>query len=190
MMMKEKIVCSQHNHKIWQDGNGMYHTYIDDETKPRNKRLLSSQDKGTLISKLYTHYRSGNGQKTVDDIFNLWSENRVKTGQIEEATHARYVRVFQRYFGDISDRDISLISLNEIVDLMEYEANSMKLTAKGISDMKSMAKHIFNKAKRIGASEFSGIDIINEFNSVAEVRPRAREVDESKEVFNEEETKR
>lgn len=188
MIMREKIVGSQHNHKIWQDESGMYHTYVDDETKPRNKRLVSSQDKGRLIGKLYTHYRSGNEQKAVEDIFNLWSENRVKTGQIEEATHARYARVFQRYFGDIAERDISLISLNEMVDLMEYEANVMKLTSKGISDMKSIAKHIFNKAKRIGATEFSGIDVINEFNSIAEVKPRVRVVNEKKEVFNEEET--
>lgn len=180
-LRKEEIIAQKHKGNIWQDEKGRFNTYV-------GGRKVSSKDKEKLINKLFDYYMNDGKQYTFEELFLEWSETRVKNEKIAESTHARYLRVFNRHFKPIAKKLVALITIDELVDLMESEANEKNLTAKGIRDMKSIVKYVMNRANRHRMSKFSGIDVLNKFEVVAEIKPKQVYVDEKKEVFDEDET--
>lgn len=75
MKRKEKII-SQHNYSIWEGKNGNWYTYVYDETKEKNRRLVKRKSRRSIEDYIVKNYKAKNieNQITIKSLFKEWLE--------------------------------------------------------------------------------------------------------------------
>lgn len=115
---KEQLL-KNHTHKIWQGSDGRWRTFIPDDTKPKNRKLISRETKDSLedyICSFYKSYVDPNIDKdiTLRDLYDEWIE--YKSLHVAETTVLRVQKDWRKYYqdADITGKPIAEITKLEL----------------------------------------------------------------------------
>lgn len=143
-MQKREDILKKHPYKIWEDKNGIWHTYLPDEGKGRIPRKRKSQKE---VEDVVIEYWKEQDE-TVKTLFDEWITTKLQREEISEATRDRYCRQFEQCFGDFSNKNIKSISEYDIEEFVLNTIHTCKLTQKGFSNFRTLIYGIFRLAKK------------------------------------------
>lgn len=185
MYMKQKQrYLDMHIYSIWEGKDGKYYTYLPDKVKGRKKIKKSTRED---IEKVIVDYWKQQAENpTIEEVFNEWNDRKLALKKIEPSTHSRNQRVFNRHYKDIKYRKIKGISIDDMVDFLEKQIPEHDLTAKAFSNLKTITRGFFKRAKKRGFIDYNIEDVFNEME-LSERKFRKNIKEDYEEVFNEEE---
>lgn len=189
--MEKKDIMSRHTFRIWQNKQGHFLTYIEDDTKPDGRRLINKNSQKELNDFLYKHYRSLIYEPTVKQCFEKWIDSKYGYREISEATMSKYKQVYKRFFSgnEIERRKIMYVDALDIEDFVKSAIRDFELTSKGWSDLRTLLYGMFRYAKRNGYTDLS-IDIVIKEMDIGKKSFRPRVFYDEEEVFEEAEVER
>ena len=83
--MKKQEIISKHPFKVWQSVDGKWNTYFPDSEKGR--RLLKRTTRKSIDDEIYNYYRKLETEPTVEEVFNLWIDEKLKYGEIQKQSY-------------------------------------------------------------------------------------------------------
>ena len=185
-MTKKQELLNRHIYSIWQGKNdNKFYTYLPDDTK---KRILVKRNTEEEIQNVVINYwKEQELNPTLQEVFDEWNDRRLELKKISASTHVRYIALFQKHFGDIKDKKIRNTDTEFLLNFMEAQIPKFSMTAKAFSNLKTLVKGMFKKAKR---SKFIDFDIEQVFSELDIQEKEFHKVvkEDSQEVFSEEET--
>ncbi len=99
MKAKEKYL-KQHTYSIWHGKDGLWYTYLPDETKPRKKCLKKRTTEEAIQNLVVDFWKSkeNNSHKiyTFDSVYFMW--RKVQDQMVSENTVAKYETDYNRFF--------------------------------------------------------------------------------------------
>ena len=163
--MKERnLYLNQHTNKIWQSKDTKWRTYIG---SGKERKLVKRKTREELDNYIIQYYKNCEQNPTINELFGLWIEYKMETGEIRPGTRDRYVTDFNRFIrsnrlGQTRIRNID----QDVLDIFIRQtiANNT-LSAKTYANLRTLIQGIFKYAKRhhmtdISISEFfSDLDI-------------------------------
>ena len=173
-MIKREELLKKHKYDIYQGKDGKWYTYL-----PGRKKLKRTS-RDLLVDALVSYYDTN--RITLQEFFTDWNDRRAELNKIKESTASRNRYDFARYFGELKDRAVSDFTPDEITDFLESQVNKFNLSAKGFSNLKTLTRGIFKRAKKLKLIFWDVVDVSDkEFRKTA--------VDDSKEIFYDDEVK-
>lgn len=151
LMNKTKEVLEMHKYKIWQGENGLWYTYLSDETKPNGRRLVKKKTQEKLNKSLVDFY-SVNEQKTKSVItFKkcYYSYRELKSEIVSNNTLVKYDSDYKRFFEDtwLSDYDITKVFGDRLDIFVIKRIQELSLNQKATKAMIGYLKSIFIHAR-------------------------------------------
>ena len=187
-MIKKEEYLKKHKYEIYNGKDGKWYTYLPDDTKKYGRRLVKRRKKEDLEDVIVEFYESYAGGLTLEDVFTEWNERRVELKKIKESTASRYRHDFDRYFNDIRNRKIGTVLPDEISEFLESQVSKFDLTAKGFSNLKSLTRGMFKRAKKRKLISFDVEPIFADLD-ISDKEFKKRRIDDSKEIFYDDEIK-
>ena len=183
---KQETIQRYHDFKIWQGHNGNYYTYVKDELKGR--KLVKKKTLEALEDYLINYYEAT--EPTVDDVFNFWIEEKMKYGEIQEATRDRYVADFHRYFdgSKLRFKAVRDITEKELEDFIKNQIVSSNLTSKAYAGLRTVIIGTFSYAYKHKISNIAIRTFFNELNLSSKIFNHKVKLAEDN-VFTEDEIK-
>lgn len=135
-MNKRKELIEKHPCRIWQgETNGMWYTYIPQENGKR--RLIKKKTREQVEDVIVEHYKD---EPTVNEMFNRWIEEKMKFGEISEATRDRYVADFHRFFDEtnLKYKKIRSITEDELENHIKSQITLNNLTSKAYGGLRTI----------------------------------------------------
>ena len=184
-MQKNIKLLEQHPYSIWQGKDGKYYTYLPHETKGR---ILKKRNTKKEIEKIIIDYQKQQLEDpTIEEIFNEWNDRKLELKKIVQSTHSRNQRIFNKHYCEISNKRISTVTQEYIEEFLEEQIPKYQMTAKAFSNLKTITRGFFKRAKKRKLIDFNIEDAFTEMElSDREFRKVIKE--DYQEVFNEEET--
>lgn len=154
--MKRDKIISNHPFEIWQASDGRWKTYLVDESKKNNRRLIAKSTREKLINAIVTDYEETNKTKNVltfERVYHEWISSYVKTKEFEKSTADRYDCDFNKYYKgtEFAAKDISKITENDVIDFLKgiinVENEEDKIKRKAFVNIKSIISCTFKFAK-------------------------------------------
>lgn len=143
--MQNKKYLAEHKYTIWQNQDGKWVTYINDNTK---RKQISAVTKEKLETKIINYYKSLEDNPTLNDCFNLWIEEKLKT-DICKGTYDRYKNDYLRFFNntEIQNKKIKYITENDLTCFVKTQIKELKLSNKAYANLRTILMGIFKYAK-------------------------------------------
>ena len=182
-MAKNQEYLNQHQYKIYQNKDGRWVTYL-----PGRKRI-QRKSRNELEDLIIKYYKESLPDPTINDIFKEWNERRVKLSKIKQSTATRFDHDFEKFFKDFGDTHISSVVPNDISIFLEEQIAKHKLSRKAFANLKTLTKGIFKRARKLGLFPYS-VDLIFSDLDVSEAEFKQKIVDDSKEIFYDDELER
>lgn len=157
-MNERKKYIEKHNYSIWQGKDGKYYTYLPDEKSKRGKKLVKRTSEKSLEDAIVSYYKSSNQEPTVESVFNMWLDDKLKYNEIAKQSYDKYKTNFKRFCNSISNKKIRYIDEDYLENYIKSTISEMNLTSKAYSDMRILIKGIFKYAKKHG---FTNLSITN-----------------------------
>ena len=179
-MIKREELLKKHKYDIYQGKDGKWYTYL-----PGRKKLKRTS-RDLLVDALVSYYDTN--RITLQEFFTDWNDRRAELNKIKESTASRNRYDFARYFGDLKDRAVSDFTPDEITDFLESQVNKFNLSAKGFSNLKTLTRGIFKRAKKLKLI-FWDVEPVFADLDVSDKEFRKTAVDDSKEIFYDDEVK-
>lgn len=146
MEMKErKEFLEKHPYKIWEGKDGKWYTYLPDKG---GRKLVKRSSKNKITDYVIDYWKSQAENPTLEEMFKLYNDSRLKASQISKASHLRYMQDFIRFYEPWKDRKIKSITADELCDFMEERVAELGLTSKAFCNFKLVTKGIFKRAYR------------------------------------------
>lgn len=184
-MIKRKELLEKHPHKIWQGKDGKWYTYIDDDFSEKRvlKKRASYEDLVTLVVK---NVKAHENNPTIRELFNEWNDRRLELHKIVHSSHLRYLKLFDKHFAEFGKRRIKDVEPDEVIEFLEGEIPRWNMTAKSFSNLKTVTKGVFKRAKRLGLINWNVEEIIYGLD-VSEREFKKVIKEDYQEVYNDEE---
>lgn len=186
-MIKRDELLSKHKFSIWQGNDGKFYTYLPDKNAKYGRVLKKRTTRKDIEDVVVAYWDKHAEIVTLESVFNEWNNRKLDLKQISNATYSRNKAIFKRHFSDICEKHISDITPLFIEDYLEQQIPKFNLTAKGFAKVKGITRGIFKRAKKQGYIDFSIEDVFNGMELEDRIFHKVVK-DDSKEVFNEEET--
>lgn len=154
--MKRKQLLSQHSHEIWQDKNGMFLTYINDENGKRKIRRRKTRKE--LEDYLVELYKEKEETVYLEDLFKAWSSEKLAYGEIQRQSYERYKDDYKRYFKKslpICRKKVINITENDLEVFIRTTIKEQDLTRRAYSGLTILIKGMFKYAKKHGYTKIS-----------------------------------
>ena len=154
--MKRKEILSNHPYKIWQNKDGLWLTYLPDEKKGRVFRKRKTQEE--IEDVVVEFYEKQKEEVYIRDVFNEWSESKLKYGEIKKQSYDRYCTDFERFFPQnlsICRKKMKNISEADLTDFIKSTIHEKKLTRKSYSGLRTLLNGIFKYGKLKGYTDIS-----------------------------------
>ena len=174
--MKRQEYLEKHKNKIYQNKDGRWVTYL-----PGRKRIQRA-DKESLNDAIVEYYRKAEDNPTVGDIFNEWNQRRLELGRIKASTATRFDHDFDKFFNTFGSRRIKSVDPGDISDFLEDQLVKYNLTRKAFSNLKTLTKGIFKRARKLGYFDYS-VEMIFQDLDVSDHDFKPKIVDDAKEIF-------
>ena len=185
-MSERKELLSKHPYKLWQGKDGKWYTYIYKEEK---RYLKKRKTKEALENYLVEYMKEQLENPTVEEVFTEWNDRRLTMGKISASSHLRYFKLFGRHYGELGKRKVKSIKPSEIVDFLEEQIPSYHLSAKAFSNLKTITKGTFKRAKRRGLINWSIEEALYDLD-VSETDFMLKIKEDYQEIFNDDERER
>ena len=145
-MNERKKYLEMHPFSIWEDKNGIWHTYLPDEEKGRvpKKRKTEQEIKNIVID----YWRGQAENPTIEEVFNEWNDRRMELKKISPATHLRNNQCFKRHYDEFGKLQIKNIDSDDLIDFLEEQIPRFNMTAKSFSNLKGITKGFIKRAKK------------------------------------------
>lgn len=183
MTNREKML-KKHPYKIWEATDGNWKTYLPDKNKKR--RLIKKKSLKDLENMVISYWEEQEENPTIQEVFEEWNNRRLNLKKISPATHYRNIQIYNRHFKEFGKQKIKEISPEDLADFLEEQVPQHDLSAKSFSNLKTVVRGMYKRAKRRKLVSFSTEDIFEELDtSESEFKKRIKE--DYEEVFNEEE---
>lgn len=183
-MEKRQEYLKMHPYAIFLGSDGKYWTYFPDKKK---KRVARKRNTKKEIEDLVVEYWKCQAEVvTVKDAFEEWVNHLIAMKQISQATHLRYTQDFNRYFDQIQSQNIKLMTHEKVLDFIEEQVKRFDLTAKALSNLKTITRGIFKRAKRLKYVDFNIEDVYNNLE-ISEKSLRKVRKQNAEEVFDDQE---
>lgn len=158
--MNERLkYLNMHEFKVWQGKDDKWRTYLPDNTKGR--KLIKRNTKKDIEDAVCSYYKQMKNEPTIDYIFNLWIDEKLKYGEIQKQSYDRYKTDYDRFFvnnnkfKDFSNRKIKYVEEEELEEFIKVTIVNMNLTQKAYSGLRTLVNGIFKYAKKKGYSNLS-----------------------------------
>ncbi len=193
--MKEDLrLLKSHSFKIWQGKNGLFYTYLPDDTKKDKRRLIKRKTLEGLNETVIEYYRAVETGEFLhaEDIFYLWLESKLNYGEIEQQTYDRYETDFHRFFNDtaIADKKFSEITEEDLEDFIKISIHEKQLTSKAWSNLRLIINGMFKYAKKYKLTNISISAFISDLDLSQKAFARKKKKPQDEEVFTDEEATR
>lgn len=175
-----------HKYSVWQGKNGLWYTYIPDDTKKRGMKLLKRKTKQAVLDCIDRYWADVEMCPTIEQLFNDWNNLRLEKEQISPASHLKYQQVFNRHFEGWKTRRLNEIKPCELVEFLEDSISQNHLKPKSWRDLRCVTKKFIKYAKRKGFTDIN-IDEVLEDVSVAKRCFDNSKKEQEDEVFTEDE---
>lgn len=184
--MKRKELLKKHPYAIWEDREGIWHTYLPDKNKKRVHRKRNTKEEIETLVCDYLKQQIEN--PTVEEVFTEWNDRKLDLKKITGATHQRNESFFKRHYSSMGKRRIKAVTPSEWQDFLEEQIAKYELSAKSFAGLKGITKGFLQRAKRRGLIDFPVNMMFSEMdNSDASFRRVYK--DDTEEVFTDEEMK-
>lgn len=188
-MNKRKELLEKHPYKIWEGKDGKWYTYIPDESKNDERRLIKRTNLTSLENIVIAHWKKIGEIHTLKSTFYEWLNEKLKYGEIEKNTYDRYETDFNRFFNHgFEDTNIKNITEDVLEDFIKTTINEKNLTSKAYSGMRTLIIGIFKYAKKHKYSDISIHIFFGDLNLSKRIFTKKVKCAE-KEVFTEQEIK-
>ena len=189
--MERKNYLATHPFKIWENNKGHFLTYVKDESKPNQRRLVNKRSRKELEKWLHEYYHSLECEPTVKQCFNMWLDDKLKYGEISETTYYKYKSTYDRFFKDenIARRKIKYVDALDIEHFVKSAIHDNELTSKGWANLRTILYGMFKYAKRNEYTDLSITYVINEIDLGRRIF-RHRVMYDEEQVFDEEEVEK
>ena len=188
-MVKREEYLKRHVYDIYKGKDGKWYTYLPDETKRFGRRQVKRRTRDEVEDVVVDFYKNAATSLSIEEVFTEWNDRRVELSKIKESTASRYRHDFERYFGGIRDVKISDITPDEVSDFLEEQVNKFNLSAKGFSNLKALVKGTLKRAKKRKLIAFDVEPIFQDLD-ISDKEFRKKAVDDSKEIFYDDEFER
>lgn len=149
---KRQQILEQHPWNIWLAEDGRYKTWVQDEKKPKGKRLIAKSTREKVEYCIVEEYLKSNQEKkvkyTVEYVFEKWIEYAVGKKDIEKNTRDRYRNDFDKYIlgTELASMEIEKIDRNTMIDFLKDIVNEHYITKKIYGNIKTVLNGIFSYA--------------------------------------------
>lgn len=185
IMKKNNELLAKHQYSIWQGKDGKYYTYLPHETKGR---ILKKRNTQKEIEQIVIDYQKQQLEDpTIEEVFDEWNDRKLELKKIVPSTHSRNQRIFNKHYCEIRKKRIGTVTPEYLEEFLKKQIPRYQLTAKAFSNLKTITRGFFKRAKKRKLIDFSIEDVFTEMElSDREFRKVIKE--DYQEVFNEEET--
>lgn len=182
-MYEKKKYLSKHTHKIWEGNNGKFYTYL---TVGDGRKLIKRSTYEEIEDYIIDYYKGKNDYVSLEDVFNMWNDNRVELCKITQSTHIRNRQAFYRFCSEFGKYDVELLTPIMLEDFLDGLLVNHDLTAKTFGGIKSILKNTLKRAKKYGYINFNVESAFADMDFSGNNFKR-RVKDPEEDVFNEEE---
>ena len=154
-MNERKKYIEKHNYSIWHGKDGKYYTYLPDEKSKRGKKLVKRASEKLLEDSIINYYKSAEFEPTVESVFNMWIDDKLKYNEITKQSYDKYKTNFKRFCSGLSKKKIRYIDEDGLEYYIKNTISKLNLTSKAYSDMRLLIKGIFKYAKKHGYTNLS-----------------------------------
>ena len=186
-MRENEKYLTQHPYSIWEGKNGKHYTYLPDNDQQSKRKLIKKNTRKDVEKAIVDYWKVQLENPTLQEVFDNWNDNKLELNKISKSTHIRNIALFKKHFYDISNKRIRNIDKEFLVDFLEQQIPRFNMTAKAFSNLKTLVRGMFKRAKRDKLVDFYIEDVFAELD-VQDREFKKVIKEDSQEVFNEEET--
>lgn len=184
-MTKRAELLKKHQYKIWEGNDGKWRTYLPNKVKGRTLKKRNSQ--AEIEDVIIEYWKIELENPTIKEVFSDWNDRRLELKKISKATHLRNKQVFERYYIEFGKYRIKSITSDEVGDFLEEQIPKFELTAKGFSNLKTITRGFFKRAKKKKLIDFNIEDVflemdLTETNFKKNIKEDYEEVFDAKEL--------
>jgi integrase len=156
-MNERKRYLESHESKVWKASDGRWATYLPDRTSKTGRKLLKKKTKEQIEDAIVKYYKEEENDPYIEDVFNAWTESKMKYGEILPQTYDRYETDFHRFFDGekISKVKFRFITEDMLEDFIKTTIHERNLTAKGWGNLRTVINGIFKYGKKKKLTEIS-----------------------------------
>lgn len=153
--MIKKEVLKQHKYPItYGKGDGRWHTYIPDESKPNKRKSVAKRNKEDLEKYLIEFYTTLNPKNTFKELFQIVQENKLLLIKTEEKlisaknTQLKNYSDYKRYFADtdFENKPIDTITKKDIENVCLMNLQRYDMRKKTFASIRGILKSVFDYA--------------------------------------------
>ena len=186
--MKRKQIISSHPYSIWQNEAGLWCTHIRDING--KKKIRRRKTKEELLDFIVHHYRELEEKIYIKDLFEEWSEKKLRYGEISKQSYDKYCSEFKRFFTPdkkICKKQVKQITELDLEDFIKSTIHDMSLTRKAYSNLSLLINGIFKYAKKkkltqISITHFMGDMELSRNTFIKRYKPKELEVFSEEEI--------
>lgn len=148
---KEEYVKRRHHRQIYQDANGRWSTYIDEENN-RTRKLIRKSSYNKLLDYLYQHYKQEEKKNdysnmTLNRLYPMWIDNKKLHG-IAEATILKYNTDWKGHYqnSSIIKKPIKSFTKNELDDWAHKMIRDNNMTRKDYINVSTIIRQMLDYA--------------------------------------------
>lgn len=189
IMMKEReLYLKRHTFSIYQGKDGAWYTYLPDDNKTIGRKRVKRKNKAELEDLLIDIYKEKdkNEGTSIKSVFDEWNERRLALGKIKHATFTRNEQIFFRHFVNFGSKDITTVTPEEVSNFLEEQISVHDLNQRAFSNLKSICRGFFKRAKKRGLI-FWNVDAMIDEIDVSEREFVKKVKSDSDEVFYDDE---
>lgn len=184
-MKRRKDILEKHPYKIWQGKDLAWYTYLPDDSKGRKlKRRTEKKRLEDFIIDFYMEKQI----TSIGQVFEEWSAERLRYGEIKKQTYDRYCTDYHRFFDgtEFVKRDIHEIDEYELEKFIKSTIRDQHLTSKAYSGLRLIIRGMFKYAK---ARKYTDLSISQFFGDLQLSRNlfTPRKITKRESVFTDEE---
>lgn len=158
IMNKERQeIIQNHPYRIWQSKDGMFKTYVYDETRSHHRRQIARKSSEKLYDVIVSEYKKWErGEKEkfdIESLYHEWTEKALESNELVKGTVDRYNNDWDRFYAETEfvKSDIRTMGEMDIVRFLKgivcSRAGNDKITRKCFGNIKTILIGIFCYAK-------------------------------------------
>jgi len=165
-MNEKKKLLEMHKYKIWQGKNNKFYTYLPDEKKTNNRKLIKRNSLESLENMLIEYYKSTIEEPYFNTVFYEWLNKKIEYKEISMQTYNRYEVDFNTYLKDSSLCSKKLKDIDEsfLEDFIKKMIAQREFTAKKWGNLRIIIKGTFKYAKSKGYTKIFISSFLNEID--------------------------
>ena len=154
--MKRKELLSKHSQEIFQNkSTGLWYTHVYENGKRLTRKRKTRKE---LENYLVEFYKTQDEEVFLKDVFKMWSDEKLRYGEIQKGSYDRYISDFKRFFpasSSICRKKFKYISEEDIEAFIKSTICDLSLSRKSFNGLKILLNGIFKYGKKKGYTAIS-----------------------------------